>query len=88
VRRDWEERALSTAERERLALLADRLERERPLPSPHFRGEMRRSLMEGPRRGSLRAPSLRVRVASYVGAGSLCLLVAAAGLVGAGPFAA
>lgn len=72
-----------------IARVADRLERERPVPAPGFRGELRRRLMQGRRSpGHISAPSLRAWVASYVGAGALCLVVAAAGLLGAGPFAA
>jgi hypothetical protein len=78
---EWEDQSL--------ARLADRLERDRPVPAPVFRGELRRRLTKGsvaPGRSS--APSLRAWVASYVGAGALCLAVAVVGLLGAGPFAA
>lgn len=78
----------SAKEREALALLGDRLERERPVPNAGFRGELRRLLIAPPRRST--SPSVRWRLwaASYAGAGALCLAVAAIGLAGAGPFAA
>ncbi len=66
--------------------LAERLERERPVPAPAFRGDLRRRLMKGSRRSATQP--VRTWALSYLGAGTLCLVVAAAGLVGAGPFAA
>jgi hypothetical protein len=83
--REWEDHSSSPEEMRALAQIADRLELERPVPAPGFRGELRRSLIKGSRRRP--AAPLRVWVASYLGAGTLCLLVAAAGLLGAGPFA-
>ncbi|HVV90005.1 MAG TPA: hypothetical protein VHB53_05885 [Solirubrobacterales bacterium] len=79
---------LPAAERERLVALAERLERERPLPGPTFRGELRRRLLAGSRRSIAPAARFRLRAASYAAAGTLCLLVAAIGLAGVGPFAA
>ena len=75
---------LSAEEREQLTLLAERLRRDRPLPSPVFRGDLRRRLH---RPATASAILFRLRVTSCVVGGFLCLLVAAAGLVGAGPFA-
>jgi hypothetical protein len=77
----------SEEEHEALALLGDRLERERPVPSAGFRGELRRHLLRAPRR-SRALPNYRLWAVSYGGAGTICLAVAAVGLVGAGPFAA
>jgi hypothetical protein len=93
---------LPEAERAALARLAERLERERPLPAPGFRGELGRRLSarERPtafaprgsaaRRWSAARAGARWRLAAsgYAAAGLLCLAVAAAGLAGAGPFAA
>jgi hypothetical protein len=87
-------------ERAALARLAERLQRERPLPAPAFRGELRRRLLERPRPAALgpwragagtaagAAPRWRLTALCYAGAGLLCLVVAGAGLAGAGPFAA
>ena len=64
--------------------LAMRLQRERPLPRPAFRGDLGRRLAgrtPRPRR-------LRLLVAGQLGAGSLLLVVAALGAVlEAGPLA-
>lgn len=86
-RHDFEP-GLSAAERQELTLVAERLEHDRPLPAPAFRGSLRRHLF-GPRQGST-SPAARFRLwaASYTAAGTLCLLVAAVGLAGIGPFAA
>lgn len=78
----------SAEEREALALLGERLERERPLPGAGFRGELRRLLLTSPRRSTSSSVRWRLWAASYAGAGALCLAVAAIGLAGAGPFAA
>jgi hypothetical protein len=78
----------STKEREALALLGDRLERERPVPNAGFRGELRRLLLAPPHRSRSLAGHYRLWAASYVGAGAICLAVAAIGLAGGGPFAA
>ena len=85
--------SLPEDERAALAALAERLERERPLPAPAFRGELRRRLLERPRPAAFgpwagAASRWRRAAISYAAAGLLCLAVAAAGLAGAGPFAA
>ncbi len=91
--------ALPENERTALAGLAERLERDRPLPAPGFRGELWRRLVERPRPaafgpwpgswdGGSATPRWRVTALSYAAAGLGCLAVAAAGLAGAGPFAA
>jgi hypothetical protein len=76
-------------ERARLTEVADRLERDRPLPRATFRGDLKRLLLgrgRAPERES--AGRWRVLVATYSGLGGLLLAVAAAGLAGAGPFGA
>jgi len=79
--------SLSADERERLAVLAERLERDRPLPSPTFRGELGRRLLRSRRPGEPAVTRFRLWAASYTLAGALCLAVAAIGLAGVGPFA-
>lgn len=79
--------ALSAEERAALTRLAERLERERPLPHPAFRGDLRRLLLS-PTQAPPPPARWKALAASYAGAGLLCLLVAAAGLAGLGPFAA
>jgi hypothetical protein len=79
---------LPADERARLAVLAERLERDRPVPRPSFRGDLRRHLLAGRRRSTAPAARFRLWAAGYTTAGTLCLLVAAVGLAGVGPFAA
>jgi hypothetical protein len=79
---------LPADERARLAVLAERLERDRPVPRPSFRGDLRRHLLTGPRRSAAPATRFRLLAAGYTAAGTLCLLVAGVGLAGVGPFAA
>jgi len=70
-----------------LVSLAERLERERPLPTPAFRGELRRRLLFDPS-ARARPARLRLLIAGYAGAGSLLLLAGAASVAGAGPLGA
>lgn len=71
---------------ERLELLESRLQAERPVPAPGFRGELRRHLLSQAQRP---APArLRVLIAAYGGTGALLLVVAAIGVAGSGPLAA
>lgn len=66
--------------------LASRLQRERPLPRPAFRGDLGRQLTERSRRPAPRR--LRLLVAGQLGAGALLLAVAALGAFAqAGPLA-
>jgi len=66
--------------------LAMRLQRERPLPRPAFRGDLGRRLAG--RTPRPRPHRLRLLVAGQLGAGSLLLVVAALGAVlEAGPLA-
>jgi hypothetical protein len=78
---------LPPEERQALSQLADRLERERPLPAAAFRGNLRR-LLVAPRKPAPGAPRWQALAASYAGLGVLLLAVAAVGLAGGGPFAA
>lgn len=67
-----------------LQRVADRLGRERPEPAAGFRDRLRATLADP----VVPAPAhLRRWVAGCAASGGLLLLVAAAGLVGAGPFA-
>jgi hypothetical protein len=81
-------------ERRQLLSLSLRLSKERPVPRPGMRSAFRARLLGGGRRAaaeSERAMSIgRVRtlVAGYAMAGTLLLVVAGAGVAGAGPFAA
>jgi hypothetical protein len=67
--------------------LAQRLDRERPVPSAAFRGDLRRRLLAG---GSpYRRPArLRLLITGYASAGSALLLVATASVAGIGPLGA
>jgi hypothetical protein len=85
------ESGISAEERDRLAAVSQRLERDRPLPRAAFRGDLRRRLLSGRRGGSEAAVApgrWRILVATYSGLGALLLAVAAIGLAGAGPFSA
>ena len=67
--------------------LAERLERDRPVPRAGFRAELKASLIEAERTRPVawRPKNLGRLVAGYCGAGSLLLAVAGFGLTGAGP---
>jgi hypothetical protein len=95
-RSDWPPRAqdfeddlrseIRGEERRELLTLAQWLAERRPVPRPGLRSDIRSQLLRGVR------PVPRSRVAAlifgYAGSGALLLVVAAAGLVGVGPFAA
>jgi hypothetical protein len=70
---------------------ATRLQAERPIPAPAFRGRLRRHLLEQTRGGAYRPSfggfSVRTLAAGYLGAGLILLVVAGVGLAGGGPFA-
>lgn len=70
-------------ERAELDALADRLLAARPLPSPMFRGELRRRLVV-PRRSRR---TLRWRAAASLATGLALLLVATLGAIDVGPLA-
>jgi hypothetical protein len=74
-------------ERRDVAQLSERLEQERPIPAPTFRGELRRRLLSGRQRQGLGAVRFVPWAVGYTSAGVVCLAVAAIGLVGIGPFA-
>ena len=69
-----------------LARLANRLERERPVPAAAFRGDLRRQLINT-RRATASPKRLWVWVSAYAGTGAALLLVAGLGVLGGGPFA-
>ena len=81
---------VSAAERAQLTAIGERLRDERPVPRAAFRGDLRRALSGGgrARQGTFAMGRWRVQVATYSGLGTLLLAVAAAGLVGVGPFGA
>jgi hypothetical protein len=70
-----------------LVALAERLERERPVPSAAFRGELRRRLL-GAELTRSRPARLRLLIAGYASAGTILLLVGAASAAGLGPLGA
>ena len=65
--------------------IAARLEAERPIPHPAFRGELRRQLIGAAPPTARRR--VRFLITGYSAAGLALLTVAAVGLAGAGPFA-
>jgi len=71
---------------EALITLAERLERERPVPSAAFRGDLRRRLLLGESAYS-RPARLRLLISGYAAAGSVLLLIGAASSAGIGPLA-
>jgi hypothetical protein len=73
-------------ERKELLALAVELAERRPLPRPGLRSAIRSRLLS---RGERRAPArLGALIFAYGSAGAMLLAIAAAGLVGIGPFAA
>jgi hypothetical protein len=69
--------------------IADRLRRERPVPTAAFRGRLRQQLLTTPPGSSpLDPPHWRTLAGAYGSLGLLCLVVVALGLLGAGPFSA
>jgi hypothetical protein len=71
---------------EELRATAERLERERPLPSPRFRGELSKMLLARATGGSAgRAWAL---ASAYACAGTVLFLIAIVGVAGVGPLAA
>jgi hypothetical protein len=69
---------------EELIRLAERLERERPLPSPVFRGALRRRLLAS-EASHPRPAQLRLLIAGYASGGCALLLLGAASAGGIGP---
>jgi hypothetical protein len=74
-------------ERAELKVVAHRLEVERPLPSPAFRGDLQRLLLRS-RDFGLRPARLRLQIALYGCSGILLLLVGASSAAGVGPLSA
>jgi len=72
---------------EEIVRLAERLQRERPVPSAGFRGELRRQLLAGAARHA-RPRRLRALITGYATSGSLLLLAGALSAVGVGPLGA
>jgi hypothetical protein len=72
---------------EEVVRLSERLERERPVPSAGFRGDLRRRLLGGQALHP-RPARLRVLIAGYAAAGSLLLLLGAVSAAGVGPLGA
>jgi hypothetical protein len=68
-----------------LRAIAERLERERPIPRPAFRSELRRRLFFTPAQSPGR---IRLLIGAYATSGVVLLLVAVVGVAGAGPLAA
>ena len=70
-----------------LVRLAERLQRDRPIPAAQFRGELRRRLLAGERRDD-RPARLVMLIRAYALSGAVLLLVGALSAAGAGPLAA
>jgi hypothetical protein len=68
---------------EDIALLAVRLREERPLPTPAFRGQLRRRLQGRTRQ--LAPGRLRGLIAGYAAAGTVLLIVGTISAAGIGP---
>jgi hypothetical protein len=79
--------SISGSERRELLKLAQRLTEQRPVPRPGLRSMIRSRML-----GAGTRPISRSRVGGvilgYAASGALLLMIAAAGLVGLGPFAA
>lgn len=73
---------------EPLSRIAERLRDERPVPRAAFRGALRRRLVDQIDGGGARPRRVRALVAAYAASGICLLLIAAAGVAGAGPLAA
>jgi hypothetical protein len=87
--RDYElDPTLTAQQRDELALVAERLERDRPVPNPVFRGNLGRRFLDTRGRRNSAPGHFRILAASYTVAGAVCLAVTAVGLAGIGPFAA
>ena len=69
---------------EDLIRLAERLERERPVPSAGFRGGLRRRMLADKTLHS-RPARLRLLITGYASAGSALLMIGAASAAGIGP---
>ena len=86
---DPDELGLQTPPEERaeLAVLARRLEADRPVPAPAFRGDLLRTLLaRGP--AAPRPRRLRLLIAGYACSGLVLLVLGASSVAGLGPLAA
>jgi hypothetical protein len=79
--------ALDAKERDQLARFARRLERERPVPRPAFRGWLGRKLARQLEPHRAAPPRLRLLIGAYAASGLVLLAAAAIGVAGAGPLA-
>ncbi len=71
-----------------LVAIAEQLDRQRPVPSPAFRGELGRRLhRKEPGMRSLSPVVLKRRIAALGGSGVGLLAIAALGTAGVGPLA-
>jgi hypothetical protein len=83
------EPGLDPAEQQALLAVAERLDHDRPLPSPRFRGRLRRSLLRGLDQPHFaRPPRFRLLVGAYSASATALFALPLAGVLGAGPFAA
>lgn len=89
---DYSELDLGTdvapGEPEALLEVADRLERERPIPDASFRGELRRGLVSRAASHPARPHRLGALIGAYSGSGIVLLAIAVLGVAGVGPLAA
>ena len=84
---DWDP-APHPEERDALARIARRLERERPVPQPGFRASLASKLAQ-PVEPDRPAPRrLEIVIGAYAGSAFVLLAVAVLGLAGAGPLSA
>ena len=67
--------------------LATRLEAERPVPRPAFRGDLRRALLGAADRRPAAPARLRLMITAFAGSGTVLLAIATVGLAGVGPLA-
>ncbi|HEX4466106.1 MAG TPA: hypothetical protein VH025_02875 [Solirubrobacteraceae bacterium] len=75
---------LEPEDADELIVLAERLNRERAIPTAAFRGELRRRLLAAS--GAHKRPArLRLLITSYAGGGAVLLLAGAASAAGIGP---
>ena len=87
-RPDYFDGTESAADSARIAAVAERLESEKPKPTPAFRGELGRRLNAEPGRPVMSPRRAKTLALAYGASGSLLFALAAAGLAGIGPFTA
>ena len=79
---------VAEGEPDALVALADRLARDRPIPSTGFRGDLRRGLLASVASMPSRPQRLAALITADAGSGVVLLAVALLGLAGVGPLAA